>query len=112
MAFGTLELTLRPLKLAFLVDPADKAALTEAIQINSFLWGGMFNPIIPVFRRLPSIWRERFHGHLTAQTLVTGYLDAFDPDYVVTVGKVPSLASWRIDGPMRCDTATVPRFAP
>ena len=45
MAFGTLELTRRPLKLAFLVDPADTAALTEAIQINTFLWGGMFNPI-------------------------------------------------------------------
>lgn len=88
MAFGTLELTLRPLKLAFLVDPADHAALTEAIQINTFLWGGMFNPIIPVFRRLPAVWRERFHSHLTSQTLVTGYLDAFDPDFVVTVGKV------------------------
>jgi hypothetical protein len=87
MAFGTLELNLRPLKLAFLVDPADKVALTEAIQINSFLWGGMFNPIIPVFRRLPPVWQERFHGHLTAHTLVTRHLDAFDPDYVITVGK-------------------------
>ena len=88
MAFGTLELSLRPLKLAFLVDPADSTALTEAIQINTFLWGGMFNPIVPVYRRLPAVWRERFHSHLTAQTLVTGYLDAFDPDFVVTVGKV------------------------
>ena len=29
MAFGTLELSLRPLKLAFLVDPADQAAATQ-----------------------------------------------------------------------------------
>ena len=62
MAFGTLELTLRPLKLAFLIDPADPTALTEAIQINTFLWGGLFNPIIQVFRRLPVVSWERFHG--------------------------------------------------
>ncbi len=87
MPSGTLELTLRPLKFAFLVDPADHAALNEAIEINTFLWGGMFNPIIPVFRKLPPVWRERFH-RVTAQTLVAGYLDTFDPDIVVTVGNV------------------------
>ena len=32
MTFGFLELTLRPLKLAFLVGPADNAALAAATQ--------------------------------------------------------------------------------
>lgn len=98
MAFGTLELTLRPLKLAFLVDPADTAVLTEAIQINTFLWGGMFNPIVPVFRRLPAVWRERFHGHLTAQALVTERARVSAPD---PAGALPA----RLRGRATCPRA-------
>lgn len=43
--FGTIELKLRPLRLAFLVDPRSNAALREAIEINSTLWGGIYTGI-------------------------------------------------------------------
>jgi hypothetical protein len=33
MPFGSLNITLRPLRLAFLVDPADKSGILEAIQL-------------------------------------------------------------------------------
>ena len=57
------------------------------MELNTILWGGQFNPIIPTYQRLPSGW------HRTARTgaardVFTGYLEAFDPDYVVSVGKV------------------------
>jgi len=68
-----------------MVHPHDREGILEAIQINTFLWGGTFNPIIPAFDRIPSRWTNR--ASLTSKKLIEGYLDAFDPDYVVKVGK-------------------------
>ena len=86
MGSGTLQIRLRPIRLAFVVPPDDEVALLEAITINTFLWGGMFNPIIPNYRRLPRAW---FHGpgsEGSAKSVLSGYLDAFDPDFIVLVG--------------------------
>src|SRR2546425_2285298 len=85
MSRGSATLQLRRLKFAFMVDPHDREGILEAIQINTFLWGGTFNPIIPAFHRIPSKWAHR--ESLTSKKLIEGYLDAFDPDYVVKVGK-------------------------
>lgn len=74
---------LRPLRLAFLVRPRDKKAIRRAIQISTCLWGGRFNPIVPVFRRTPKWWSERPLRSPSASTIAKGYLDAFEPDYVV-----------------------------
>ncbi len=85
---GTIDIRLRPVKLAFLIEPTDKKAIFEAIQINSFLWGGIYNPIIPVFSRAPKVWRKgdpisRYKG----KEILAGYLEAFNPDYVVPIGR-------------------------
>ncbi len=40
METGTIDIRLRPIRLAFLVDPSDKKAVLEAIGLNTFLWGG------------------------------------------------------------------------
>ena len=55
---GTITTTLRPLKFAFLVHPRDRSGLREAIELNTVLWGGQFNPIIPTYQRLPADWRR------------------------------------------------------
>jgi hypothetical protein len=90
MPLGSLNITLRPLRLAFLVDPTDKSGILEAIQLNTFLWGGMYNPIVPVFRRVPKIWRQRYERY-SARQVSEGLIQAFDPDYVVLVGKYSEL---------------------
>jgi hypothetical protein len=41
-----------------LVDPSDRNTLLEAIQINSFLWGGLHNPIVPAYRKTPATWSD------------------------------------------------------
>lgn len=87
MAYGTINIRLRPIKFAFLVEPADKTAILEAIQINTFLWGGMYNPIIPVFKRAPKIWQDKPFKNLNPKKVLEGYLDAFDPDFIVPIGK-------------------------
>ena len=58
MTRGTVKVKLRPIKLAFLVHPDDKESLLKAIEINTFLWGGMYNPIIPTYRRVPAKWED------------------------------------------------------
>jgi hypothetical protein len=87
MAYGTINIRLRPIKFAFLVDPTNKAAILEAIQINTFLWGGMYNPIIPVFKRTPKVWQDKPFKNPKPKNILEGYLDAFDPDIVVPIGK-------------------------
>ena len=90
MPFGSVNLTLRPLRFAFLVDPADRVGILRTIELNTLLWGGMFNPIVPVFRRAPKAWRDRF-DHPSAKEVAEGLLHAFDPDYIVLVGKYSKL---------------------
>lgn len=87
MTRGTVKVKLRPIKLAFLVNPKDKKSLLKAIEINTFLWGGMYNPIIPTYKRIPSNWEGLPSKNLSAQDVVLGYLDNFDPDYVVPIGE-------------------------
>ena len=88
MIRGTVETKLRPIKLAFLVNPEDRISLQQAIEINTFLWGGVYNPIIPTYKELPPEWQDApFLRSPSPQELVSGYLDNFDPDYVVPMGE-------------------------
>ena len=83
MTRGTVKVKLRPTKLAFLVNPNDKESLLKAIEINTFLWGGVYNPIIPTYKQISSKWRDGPFKSPSAKSVVSGYLDNFDPDYVV-----------------------------
>ena len=76
---------LRPLRLAFLVRPTDKVALRRFFQINTCLWGGRFNPIVPVFRRTPRLWSDSLLPSPPAREIIKGYLAGFEPDYVVNM---------------------------
>jgi len=40
---------LRPIRFAFLVRPDDLSRTIEIFRVNTCLWGGKFNPIIPYF---------------------------------------------------------------
>ena len=68
------------------------------IEINTFLWGGMYNPIIPTYKELPAAWQDApFVESPSAQELVSGYLDNFDPDYVIPMGECTDYAINFID---------------
>ncbi len=82
-----IEQTLRPLRLAFLVRPNDTKSLLKAIEINTFLWGGQYNPTIPLLRRIPSSWKKRFASNAKPADLVKGYIDSYDPDFIVCFHK-------------------------
>ena len=87
MTRGTVKVKLRPIKLAFLVNPEDKESLLKAIEINAFLWGGIYNPIIPIYNPTATKWKKRLFKDPCDKAAVSGYLDNFDPDYVVPMGE-------------------------
>lgn len=83
MAQGTTisaSLRLRPTRIGFLVRPDDMAAVRQVMQLCACLWGGIYNPIIPVCAALPEAWRER---NMTGPKLALGYIRFFEPDVFV-----------------------------
>lgn len=83
----TIDKKLRPIRLAFLVQKDDNRTLREVFRINTCLWGGIYNPIIPFFKKTPRNWENRRLRHPPASAIIRGYLDSFDPDYVVVKDK-------------------------
>src|SRR5215470_7033298 len=88
MAFGDITLALRPIKFAFLVNPAERVILDRVVQANLFQWGGLHNPIIPIYRRLPRYWSDLPMRRSPAAEICKGYLRMFDPDAVIVCGSV------------------------
>jgi hypothetical protein len=83
MAHISAKVRLRPVRFAFLVRPNDPVRLTEILRINTCLWGGKFNPIIPFFRQVPLWWDRHGLRSETAKQIINGYLDYYEPDFVV-----------------------------
>lgn len=92
---GTVDIKIRPTKLAFLVDPNSASQVREAIRLASSLWGGVYFPIIPLFKRMPASWREKPLSPPGSRDVVRGYIDAFDPDVLVQFSQ--SLPSYVAD---------------
>ncbi len=79
----SVDLRLRPLRLAFVIDPHSRTQLIEAIHLCSIRWGGLFNCLIPAHRRRPQIWDRGSLRGPSASDIVQGYLNCFEPDYLV-----------------------------
>ncbi|WCB92448.1 hypothetical protein DSM104299_01144 [Baekduia alba] len=60
-------------------------ALARAAAINTSLWGGKYNPIVPVLARRPAWWRDVPWPDLTGPQLTRSYLEAWDPDVLVNM---------------------------
>lgn len=87
---------IRPIRFGFLLDPKDQVTLRRVLQINSCLWGGIYNFLLPVPGRAPARYQDY---HLTgtnpirrvlikgsappAHEFVQGLVETFQPDLVV-----------------------------
>ncbi len=74
---------LRPARIALLVSPGDRAAIVKFMRICACMWGGCYNPIIPVFRKPPKAWASEFPGDVTGLEIARGYIQFFEPDAFV-----------------------------
>lgn len=78
----TLDLRLRPLKIAFYLDYTKKEQLQKAIEVNNFLWCSSWNPFIPCLEKIKDFHSDIPSGY-TAEQLFKSYIEVYDPDFVV-----------------------------
>lgn len=71
--------------LGFAMKPNDWTGLINSIETASALWGGMFFPMIPIRKRITGSLKKEISPRFTASNIISGYLDAFDPDIVAKV---------------------------
>jgi hypothetical protein len=78
-----IDLRLRPVRIGLLVRPSDRRSILTFMRACSCVWGGMYNPIIPVLRRFPKAWPlENFERYKPAD-IAKGYIRFFEPDVYV-----------------------------
>lgn len=74
---------MRPTRIGFLVRPTDMASVRRIMRVCTCLWGGIYNPIIPVFRTPPKEWVESPKEQITGLSIAKGYISFFEPDLFV-----------------------------
>lgn len=74
---------LRPTRIGFLVRPTDLTSIRRIMRSCTCLWGGAYNPIIPVFRVPPREWRTERFDRARGLAVAKGYVNFFEPDVFV-----------------------------
>jgi hypothetical protein len=77
------EIVLRPTRIGFLTRPNDLASVRAIMRACACLWGGVYNPIIPVFNRAPKEWRPEIYRRFRGAEVAKGYVRFFEPDVYV-----------------------------
>jgi hypothetical protein len=86
------SLRLRPTRIGFLVRPDDCSTVRMIMRYCTCLWGGSYNPIIPVAQSLPTAWEAPF-SRISGPDLARGYVDFFEPDvYVESAAGLSAIA--------------------
>ena len=75
--------TLRPIRLAFFIQRNKKHSYLRAIRICSFLWGGRYFPIFPVYKKFTREFRAEYQLIETPLDFYSNSIKNFDPDYIV-----------------------------
>jgi len=77
------NLKLRPTRIGFLVKPNDMTSVRRIMRLNTCLWGGRLNPIIPVYQRAPKAWFSSRVERVKGYSVGKGYIKFFEPDVFV-----------------------------
>ena len=91
-------ISLRPVRIGFLVDPTKRAVLSKVMRLASCMWGGMMCLIIPVIGRVPKQWRTEW-DRTKGPEITKGYIRFFEPDiFVETAADQHKLAELNAEG--------------
>ncbi|WP_439924985.1 hypothetical protein [Nitrobacter sp. JJSN] len=77
------NVTLRPTRIGFLVRPTDLKSVRTIMRVCACLWGGTYNPIIPVFTKPPREWKPEAFDRVIGADVAAGYVRFFEPDVYV-----------------------------
>jgi hypothetical protein len=87
MADINANIRLRPVRIGFLVRPNDLASVQEIMRYCAAVWGGIYNPIIPVFSTPPKVWASEPFDRVRGIGVAKGYIRFFEPDVYVEAEK-------------------------
>lgn len=91
---------LRPVRLAFLIQPNKKKNYLRAVRVCSALWSGKYFPIFPVFKKFTRDFRIEYDLYKN-QTPINFYsksIENFDPDFIVTDENIDNTFLEKIKG--------------
>lgn len=91
MASVSAHVRLRPTRIGLLVDPTDSTAVRQFMNVSAGLWGGVYNPIIPVCKAIPEQWSDAPFPSPSSEALAKGYIRFFEPD--VFLEATPGISS-------------------
>jgi hypothetical protein len=81
------KISLRPTRIGFLTRPTDLASVRAIMRACICLWRGIYNPIIPVFKKPPKEWNPEPHERFRGIEVAKGYVRFFEPDVYVETEK-------------------------
>jgi hypothetical protein len=81
------NIRLRPIRIGFLVRPNDLASVQEVMRYCAAVWGGVYNPFIPVFSKPPKSWASDPFDRVRGIGVAKGYIRFFEPDVYVEAEK-------------------------
>jgi hypothetical protein len=87
MAEISANISLRPTRIGFLVRPTDFTSVRKIMRYCTCIWGGVYNPIIPVFRNPPQDWKPEPFDRLRGLSIAKGYVQFFEPDVYIEADK-------------------------
>jgi hypothetical protein len=81
------EILLRPTRIGFLTRPTNLASVRAIMRACACVWGGVYNSIVPVFKRPPKEWKPEIYQRFKGAEVAKGYVRFFEPDVYVETEK-------------------------
>lgn len=72
-----------PIKFCFLTRPNSKKSFENAVSISCALWGGFYSPIIPLYKKLPTSYRNELGIELSTQEYYYNTFDNYNVDVII-----------------------------
>ncbi len=77
------DIHLRPTRIGFLTSPMDLTGVAQIMRASACVLGGVYNPIVPVFKRAPQEWKPEIFQRFKGTEIAKGYVRFFEPDVYV-----------------------------
>jgi hypothetical protein len=76
------SVSLRPVRIGFLMPPDDLGLVSRVARLSTCLWGGRYNVMIPFFEAGGERWVRPYHAE-GGLNVARGYVNFFEPDTLV-----------------------------
>ncbi len=72
-----------PIRFLFIIQPDNEDRFRRATELAYMLWGGIYAPILPCYKKLPQEYRVEFNIDIPTLDYYKNTIENFDPDVVL-----------------------------